>query len=119
MKIIDDGAHGLIDCAFGVLLILAPHLLGFANGGPAHMIPVLLGNAAIALTLLTVHRYAAIGLVPLAAHLRADLCGGAALAASPWLFGFADVAWWPHLLLGIATVTVALVTFPPPAVVRS
>ena len=114
MKVIDDGTHGILDCALGVILILLPHLLGFADGGPAHMIPVLLGNAVIALSLLTVQPFAAIGLIPLALHLRGDVYGGLVLAASPWLFGFADMIWWPHLLLGAVAAVIALMTADPP-----
>jgi hypothetical protein len=34
-------------------------------------------------------------------HLGVDVMGGTLLAASPWLFGFADRIWWPHLLIGL------------------
>ena len=29
---------------------------------------------------------------------------------SPWLFGFADIIWWPHLLIGLTEIFVPMVT---------
>jgi hypothetical protein len=34
-------------------------------------------------------------------HLLLDLAGGILLAASPWIFGFSDYVYVPHLVLGI------------------
>ena len=39
--------HGVIDYVLGVLLILAPFALGFADNGPAQWVPITLGAAAI------------------------------------------------------------------------
>jgi hypothetical protein len=35
---------------------------------------------------------------------------GILLAASPWIFGFADTVYLPHLILGIAEIGAALMT---------
>ena len=35
---------------------------------------------------------------------------GVLLAASPWLFGFADRVYWPHLILGLAEIGAGLMT---------
>jgi hypothetical protein len=43
-------------------------------------------------------------------HLMIDLFSGIFLAASPWLFGFADEIYLPHLVLGIAEIGAALTT---------
>ena len=42
MRIISTRTHAVIDYAFGLLLIAAPYVLGFANGGPEHfgLLPV-------------------------------------------------------------------------------
>lgn len=39
-----------------------------------------------------------------------DLLSGILLAASPWLFGFADDIWWPHVLFGLIEIGAALMT---------
>jgi hypothetical protein len=43
-------------------------------------------------------------------HLLLDLAGGAVLAASPWIFGFADRVFWPHVLFGLFSVVAGLTT---------
>ena len=43
-------------------------------------------------------------------HLLFDLTNGIILAASPWLFGFADVVYLPHLIFGIFEIGASLVT---------
>jgi hypothetical protein len=43
-------------------------------------------------------------------HLILDVAGGAILAASPWVFGFADRVFWPHLLFGLFSVVAGLTT---------
>jgi hypothetical protein len=46
----------------------------------------------------------------MSAHLTVDVLTGALLAASPWLFGFADEVRLPHLLLGVGEIGSALTT---------
>jgi hypothetical protein len=43
-------------------------------------------------------------------HLGIDVLGGLPLAASPWLFGFADRVWAPNLVFGLLEAGLALVT---------
>ncbi len=38
------------------------------------------------------------------------MAGGALLALSPWLFGFADDVWLPHLIFGILEIGASLLT---------
>jgi hypothetical protein len=44
-----------------------------------------------------------------------DLMSGIFLAVSPWLFGFADEVYLPHLVLGILEVGAALFTKTEPS----
>lgn len=48
-------------------------------------------------------------------HLGLDAASGVLLAASPWLFGFSVVVFWPHLILGLFEVAAALTTRTTPA----
>jgi len=43
-------------------------------------------------------------------HLTLDLVSGILLAASPWIFGFADHVYLPHLVLGIIEIGASLMT---------
>ncbi|MCJ8518078.1 putative phage tail protein [Pseudorhizobium tarimense] len=107
---IDTKTHGIIDYVTGALLIIAPYLFGFANGGVQQWLPQLLGAMIIVMSLITKYELSAAKVIPLKAHLSVDVLGGVLLAASPWLFGFADVIWWPHLLVGLMEIVVALMT---------
>ncbi|MBA3969217.1 MAG: SPW repeat protein, partial [Gemmatimonadetes bacterium] len=53
--------------------------------------------------------------IPMIGHLWVDGLGGLLLAASPWLFGFSEHVWMPHLVLGLAEFGAALVTKTIPA----
>lgn len=102
--------HGVLDYLVGALLIAAPWLLGFATGGPEQWVPVGLGIAIIGMSLLTDYEAGAIRAIPLPLHLGVDVLGGIFLAMSPWLFGFADLVYLPHLIVGIMEIAVATLT---------
>ncbi|WP_375257420.1 hypothetical protein [Citreimonas sp.] len=107
---IDTRTHGIIDYVTGALLIVAPYLFGFANGGIAQWLPQLLGVTTIVMSLLTRYEFSVAKIIPLKVHLGVDMASGALLAVSPWLFGFADLIWWPHLLVGVLEIVVPLMT---------
>jgi hypothetical protein len=48
-------------------------------------------------------------------HLTLDAGSGLPLAVSPWLFGFANWVWAPHLVLGLIELSAALMTQKAPA----
>ena len=107
---IDTKTHGIIDYATGALLIVAPYLFDFATGGIEQWLPQLIGVAIIVMSLLTRYELSVAKVIPLKAHLGIDMASGALLAVSPWLFGFADLIWWPHLLIGLMEIIVPLMT---------
>jgi hypothetical protein len=113
---INTRVHGILDYLTGVLLIVAPYLFGFATGGVEQWLPMMLGVLTIAISLLTDYELSIAKLIPLRIHLGFDFVSGAFLAISPWLFGFADLIWWPHLLVGLMEVAVVFLTERPPAV---
>lgn len=43
-------------------------------------------------------------------QLSLDLIGGVFLAVSPWLFGFSERAWAPHLIVGLLEIGVVVMT---------
>jgi hypothetical protein len=110
MRFLSTRVHGIIDYLTGGLLILAPWIFGFATGGAAQWIPVLLGAGIIAMSLITDYELSLTRLIPMGAHLAVDGLGGALLAVSPWLFGFADRTYLPHLIIGVAEIGVSLIT---------
>lgn len=110
MQVISTRVHGMLDYLTGTLLIAAPWLFGFANGGVAQWLPMLLGAATIGMSLLTRYELSVAKLIPLRIHLAIDMANGILLAVSPWLFGFASLIWWPHLLVGLTEIVVPLLT---------
>ena len=102
--------HGILDYIVGILLIAAPWLFGFAQGGAETWIPVLLGIGALFYSLLTDYEFGIWRVIPMKTHLALDMASGVFLAASPWLFGFADLVYMPHLLVGLVEIGAAAMT---------
>lgn len=112
---IDTRTHGILDYATGALLLAAPYLFGFATGGIEQWLPQLLGAMTIAMSLFTDYELSISRVIPLRVHLVMDMVSGALLAVSPWLFGFAGLIWWPHLLVGLVEIVVPMLTRRTPA----
>ena len=115
MRFIETKTHDYLDYIMGLLLIAAPWLFDFALGGAETWIPVVLGIAMIGLALMTDYELGAMRKISMRTHLMIDLLSGALLAVSPWLFGFADEVWAPHLILGVLEMGASLMTKQHPA----
>jgi len=118
MRFIPSRVHGVLDYLIGLLLIAAPWLFGFAGGGIAMWLPIVLGAGVILYSLFTDYELAVVRIIPLPMHLMLDAAGGALLAVSPWLFGFADQVWAPHLIFGLLDVGAAAMTQTQPGTRR-
>ncbi len=110
MRVIPTRVHGMLDYLAGVILIAAPWLLGFADGGAEQWVFVIVGVLNIGSSLMTDYELGVAKVIPMGTHLALDMGKGAVLASSPWLFGFADQIWWPHLLFGVVEIVVPLLT---------
>ena len=49
-------------------------------------------------------------MLPFGGHLMLDVGSGILLTASPWLFGFADRVWIPHVVFGLFEIAPSLMT---------
>jgi hypothetical protein len=98
---LNSRTHGVLDYLTAIVLIVAPYLFGFANGGAAQLVPQVIGALIILMSLLTAYELSVAKLVPFRVHLGVDIAQAILLLVSPWLFGFADVIWWPHVLVGL------------------
>ena len=114
MRFISTRTHGVIDYLMGALLIVAPYLLGFADGTAAQWIPQIVGAALIGASLLTDYELGIIRTIPMPIHLGLDVAAGLLLVVSPWLFGFADYVWLPHVIFGLAEIGTGLMTHTVP-----
>ncbi len=112
MRIIPTRIHGYLDYGMGIVLILVPWLLGFADGGPEQWVPVVLGAAVILYSLITDYELGVVRMLSMPAHLGLDVAGGAVLVLSPWLFGSAADVWVPHPVFGVLEIGAGLMTRP-------
>ncbi len=115
MQVIPTRIHGMMDYLVGALLIAAPWLFDFNRGGAETWVPVLLGLSVILYSLFTDYELGAVRRIPMPTHLALDLGGGVLLAVSPWLFGFSEYVWEPHLIVGLIEIGTALMTRRVPA----
>lgn len=113
-RFIPTKVHGALDYIVAIALILAPWIFNFANvGGPAVVIPIVLGIGLILYSIFTRYEWGLIKVVGMPVHLVFDVLASVFLIASPFLFGFADMAanvWLPHVVVGIAVIIVVIFT---------
>ena len=118
MRFIPTRVHGLLDYTVGAILAISPWLLGFNQGGAETWVPVLLGAGAILYSLFTNYEWGVSRRIPMPTHLLLDMLSGIVLALSPWIFGFADQVYLPHLIFGILEIVVPLLTKRQPEVLK-
>ena len=106
--------HGILDFAVVLVLLLLPNLFGFSEvGGAAVWVPRIIAIVALLQSLATQYEFGLFKVLPMKMHLMTDYVLGLFLAASPWLFGFADRAanvWVPHVVMGLAVFGTTLMT---------
>ena len=110
MQVITTKFHGKLDYLTGVLLIALPWILGFNDVPVATWAVIFVGVAIIMMSLFTDYESGIVKAISMATHLNIDIVTGLLLAASPWIFGFADQVFLPHLIAGLYETIVALMT---------
>jgi hypothetical protein len=110
LGLIPTRIHGIIDYLTGIAMIAAPYLLGFADGTAAQWVPIVIGVLIIGQSLMTDYEVSMARVIPMPAHLMMDVGTGLVLAASPWLFGFADRVYLPHLAVGLFELAVVVLS---------
>lgn len=114
MRIISTKVHGALDYLVGFFLIGTPWLLNFAKNGLETWTPVILGVAAIVYSLFTNYEFGVSKALSIRMHLFLDILSGILLASSPWILGFNDYIYLPHLILGLLEIAVSVLTDPIP-----
>jgi hypothetical protein len=113
MRFIPTRLHAPLDYIVGVVLIAAPWIFQFSDIGAATVVSIVLGVGLIAYSLFTNYELGVWKVAPMAVHNLIDIVAGALLAASPWLFGYADEGasvWVPFVVIGIAAVFLGFTT---------
>lgn len=112
MKFISSKVHTIIGLIVGIILLFAPSIFGFNDNSSAMSVTMAVGAFIIVSELVTTSRISPIKLIPMRIHLIIDYITGALLILSPWLFGFSDAVWLPHVIVGILIIGYAIYTNP-------
>lgn len=115
MRFIPTKIHGLLDYLGAIALIFSPFFFWTTEMGADFWVPFLMGVAMVLYSVSTDYEWGAFRQISMVNHLKIDLAGGVLLAASPWLFGFADLVFLPHLLFGLFEVGSSLLTQTQPS----
>jgi hypothetical protein len=110
VRFITTRIHGVLDYVMGLLLIASPWLFGFEHERYVAHLPIILGAGALAYSAVTRYELGVIRVIPMGVHLALDIAAGALLMLSPWLFGFSDRVYAPHLIFGILEFGAAIAT---------
>ena len=113
MRFIPTKFHAPLDYIVGAALIAAPWIFQFSEHKAATVVTIVLGIGLIAYSLFTNYELGVWKVAPMAVHNVIDVVAGTVLAASPWLFGFADESanvWLPHVIVGAAAIFLGLTT---------
>jgi SPW repeat len=113
MRFIPTKFHAPLDYIVGAALIAAPWIFQFSEHTVASVVPIVLGIGLIGYSLFTNYELGVWKVAPMAVHNLIDVLAGTLLAASPWIFGFADESanvWAPHVVVGLAAIFLGLTT---------
>lgn len=113
MRFIPTRLHAPLDYIVGAVLIAAPWIFQFSDDAAATTVSIVLGIGLIVYSLFTNYELGVWKIAPMAVHNLIDVVAGALLAASPWIFGFADEGanfWVPFVVIGVAAIVLGLMT---------
>lgn len=110
MRRISTQMHGVADYVTSVALIAAPMLINERKRSPESIIPMALGAGTLVTSLMTDYEMGVSKTIKMPVHLGIDMASGLFLAASPWIFGFSNKTWVPHVAIGLMEVAIALTT---------
>jgi hypothetical protein len=110
MNILSTKLHGVLDYLVAIVFIAVPTILNIDVHTVAAKVFIYLGILTTVYSALTRYELGLIKVLPMKVHLLLDIISGIFLAASPWLFGFADVLYLPYILLGLFEVVVSCIT---------
>ena len=111
MRFISRKFHAVLDYMTGIVLILAPWLFNFDNVAAAKWTAIAVGAVLLIMSFFTDYEGGGKKTITMSTHLTMDVIMGIFLAVSPWLFGFADIVYLPHLIVGILEIAAGLFTY--------
>ncbi|WP_420148217.1 SPW repeat domain-containing protein [Spirosoma sp.] len=109
-SVISTSGHAIWDYLAGPVLIGSPWLFGFADDPRGTWPNVVAGVLVLLLAMVTDYEGGVFKKVLMTLHLAFDRLIGSLLGASPWLLGFADRIYLPHLVMGLLLLIMGLIT---------
>jgi hypothetical protein len=110
MNVIPTRTHAILDDVMAAVLILTPFVFLFEHAEAAKWTLIYAGIVTFVASLLTHDDLGVAWAIPMPGHLALDVLIGAVLIASPWVLGFSNAIWWPHVILGAVKILIALAT---------
>ena len=110
MRFIPTRFHGILDYIVGIIVIASPWLFNFSDVSYATWVMVIAGILVLLQTIMTDFEVGIIRSIPMPTHLMMDFGIGVIVALSPWMFGFADQVYAPHLIFGVFSILASLTT---------
>ncbi|WP_457127286.1 SPW repeat protein [Mucilaginibacter sp. HD30] len=110
MKFINRKTHAVLDYLIGIVLITSPWIFGFAAIPEAKWTAVIIGIILLLTAMMTDYEGGIVKSLSMKTHLNLDAVAGILLAISPWVIGFNDRIYLPHLLVGILEIGAAIFT---------
>lgn len=107
---ISSFVHGVINYIYSALLITSPWLFGFNVIGAQTFVADIAAATVLTYSMFTRYQLSFSKSIPMKTHLLLDVIVSIFLIASPWLFGFADKVYLPHVLFGAAGLVVVLLS---------
>jgi uncharacterized membrane protein YtjA (UPF0391 family) len=116
MKVVPKFYHGILDYLCGLLLLIAPNILGFSGvGGTAAWVPRIVGLLIVLQAMTTDYELGLMKIIPISMHLMTDYVVGIFMVLSPFLFGFYNDSGAATILMiamGLVAVAAAYMTQP-------
>jgi hypothetical protein len=110
MRFLPTRIHGVIDYAWGGLLIMMPFLLGFSRDAIGLWVAIAFGIVGVGYSVLTDYELGALKLLPMRLHLILDAVSGVALVFLSLVLRLDPQASWVFLLFGLFAVVASLIT---------
>ncbi len=99
-----------MDYIVGILLIASPWLFNFDDVNAAKWSAIGVGVLVLIMSFFTDFEGGGKKVLSMETHLTMDILAGLFLAASPWILGFSDEVYLPHLIIGIMEMGAGLFT---------
>ena len=94
--------HAILDYFFSLFLMLAPAIFGFGEADMETIIPIIAGMTICFYSFFTRYPGGLYPVFPLRVHYLFDFAVAIFVATSPWVFGFRNFVYKPHLFIGFA-----------------